>query len=76
MALKPPREIKIRIRPDGKVEIETFGFTGQSCAELSEYLERLLAGDKAASDDVQRELKPEYYLAEQDHELGLEERGS
>lgn len=71
-----PREIKIRIRPDGKVEVETFGFTGQSCAELSEYLERLLAGDRAARDDLQRKLKPEYYLAEQDHELDLEDRDS
>jgi hypothetical protein len=69
-----PREIKIRIRPDGKVEVETFGFTGKSCAELSEYLERLFAGDQVARDDVHRELKPEYYLVDQDSELGLEDR--
>ena len=71
-----PREIKIRIRSDGKVEVETFGFTGQSCAELSEYLERLLVGDRVTRDDVQHELKPEYYLAEQDHDLDVEDRDS
>lgn len=71
-----PREITIRVRPDGKVEVETLGFTGQSCLEVSAFLERLLAGDAAGRDDVQRDLKPEYYLAEQDHELDLEDRNS
>ena len=69
-----PREISIRIRPDGKVEVETFGFTGKSCSELSEYLERVFAGDEVERDDVRRELKPEYYLAEQDNELNVEDR--
>ena len=43
-AMKLPREVKIRIRPDGKVEIATVGFVGESCVKLSEILERALAG--------------------------------
>jgi acylphosphatase len=72
--MKLPREVKIRVRPDGKVEVETFGFVGSSCAELSEYLERLLAGERPQSDDVQREMKVDYYLAEEQQELGQEDR--
>ena len=72
--MKLPREVKIRVRPDGKVEVETFGFVGSSCAELSEYLERLLAGERPQSDDVQREMKVDYYLAEEEQELGQEDR--
>ncbi len=72
--MKLPREVKIRVRPDGKVEVETFGFVGSSCAELSEYLKRLLAGERPQSDDVQREMKVDYYLAEEEQELGQEDR--
>jgi hypothetical protein len=72
--MKLPREVKIRVRPDGKVEVETFGFVGSSCAELSDYLERLLAGEHPQSDDVQREMKVDYYLAEEQQELGQEDR--
>ena len=69
-----PREVKILIHPDGKVEIETFGFVGKSCAELSEYLERLLAGENPDSDDIQQNMKVEYYLADIEQELGQEDR--
>lgn len=71
-----PREIKIRVRPDGKVEVETFGFVGKSCAELSDYLERLLAGEQPDSEDIQRELKVDYYLADVQQEMGQEDRNS
>ena len=68
-----PREIKIRIRPNGKVELETEGFVGSSCAEVSEFFEKLLIGDKDNEGDVHREFKPEYYLAETNLEQENEE---
>jgi hypothetical protein len=74
--MKLPREVVIRIRPNGKVEIETFGFVGSSCAEVAEFLERLLAGENPEEGDIQRDLKPEYYLAEQESEIDVRDRGS
>jgi hypothetical protein len=72
--MRLPREVKIIVRPDGKVEVETFGFVGKSCQEVSEFLEKLLAGDDPDESDVQRDFKPEYLLAEQEEEMGLEDR--
>lgn len=71
-----PREVKIRIRLDGKVEIETHGFVGESCVKLSEILERVLApaGDAGRRDPVVRELKPEFYLREQSGGIHVEDR--
>ena len=70
-----PQEVKIRIRPDGKVELETEGFVGSSCAEVSEFFEKLLAGSTDDEGNICREYKPEYYLAEthleQEHEYRL-----
>jgi hypothetical protein len=74
--MRLPREVKIIVRPDGKVEVETFGFVGRSCEEVSEFLEKLLAGDHPDERDVQRDFKPEYLLAEQEEEMGLEDRNS
>ena len=74
--MKLPREVKILIRQDGKVEIETFGFVGKSCAELSEFLEKLLAGENPEETEVEQNFKPEYFLVEQDQEIGLEDRNS
>ena len=76
MALRTPREVRIVIRPDGRVEVETAGFVGKSCAELSAFLEKALAGESPDKDDVQRDYQPEYYLAEQTQELGLEDRNA
>jgi len=59
-----PREVKIRIRPNGKVELETEGFVGSSCAEVSEFFEKLLIGNVDDEGSVHREFKPEYYLTE------------
>jgi hypothetical protein len=73
--MKLPREVVIRIRPNGKVEIETFGFVGTSCAEIAEFLERILAGENPEQDDIQRDLKPEYYLEEQEEEIDVRDRG-
>jgi len=72
--MRLPREIIIRIHPDGKVEFETFGFVGKSCVELSEYLERLLVGEKPDSNDIQRDLKVDYYLTDVEQELNQEDR--
>jgi len=68
-----PREIKIRIRPNGKVELETEGFVGSSCADVSEFFEKLLIGDRDNEGDVHREFKPEYYLVETNLEQENEE---
>ena len=73
--MKLPREVKIQIRKDGKVQIETFGFVGESCAKLSEVFERALAPKGPDSDDrVVHDLKPEYYLQEQVGEVDVEDR--
>lgn len=73
--MKLPREVKILLRTDGKVEIETFGFVGESCAKLSEVFERALAPNGPDSDDkIVRDLKPEYYLQEQIGQVDVEDR--
>jgi hypothetical protein len=69
-----PRQVTIRVRPDGKVEVETSGFVGKSCAELSEYLEKLLAGEQPQAEDVQREFTADYYLMDEEAELHQEDR--
>ena len=74
MALKAPREVRIVIRPDGRVEVETAGFVGKSCAELSAFLEKVLAGENPGEDDVQRVYQPQYYLSEQTEQLGVDDR--
>jgi hypothetical protein len=73
--MKLPREVKIRIRTDGKVEIETFGFLGESCVKLSELFERALAPEGPDSDGkIIRDLKPEYYVQEQLGGIDVEDR--
>ena len=71
--MKLPETITILVRPNGKVEVETHGMTGESCADVSAYLEKLLAGDDPEAGDVQRELKAEYYLPDTE-QLEVEER--
>jgi hypothetical protein len=73
--MKLPREVKIHIKTDGKVEIETFGFVGESCVKLSDVFARALAPEGPDSDErVVRDLKPEYYIQEQVGELDVEDR--
>lgn len=73
--MKLPREVKIRIRPDGKVEVETHGFVGESCVNLSKVLEKALAGDGPDGDErIARELQPEYYVQEQEQESDVTDR--
>jgi len=70
--MKLPREVVVRIRKDGRVEFETFGFVGSSCAELADYLERIVAGDNPSEGDIKRELKPEFFLSEAEQEIRVE----
>ena len=53
------KTIKIDIAADGSVQIETSGFKGKSCAEITKVFEQALgvAGD--------RKFKPEYYQQEE-----------
>jgi hypothetical protein len=75
--MKLPREVKIRIRPDGKVEIATVGFVGESCVKLSEILERALAGSGPGDEArVARELRPEYYIQEQTQDADATDRSA
>lgn len=74
--MKPPREVKIRILPDGKVLIETIGFVGESCVKVSKVLERALTGQVVPPDgkNVVRELKSEYYIQDENADENLTNR--
>jgi hypothetical protein len=73
--MRLPRNVKISIRPDGRVEVETHGFVGESCVDLSKALEQALAGDIGPDDDrVSRELRPEYYLRDLTNEAEVDDR--
>ena len=61
------KTITLLISPEGKVKLETGGFTGSSCREASRFLE-----DALGVGNVER-LKPEYFL-EENHNLQQEER--
>ena len=59
--------IKVTVKPDGSVEIEGVGFTGQDCTLATEFLEKELGSV------TDRKLKPEYNQrpkAEQRREQG------
>jgi hypothetical protein len=73
--MKLPREVKIRIRPDGKVEVRTHGFVGESCVNLSKVLEQALAGGAPGDEErIVRELLPEYYIQEQGQDVDVKDR--
>ena len=73
--MKLPREVKIRIRPDGKVEVQTHGFVRESCVNLSKVLEKALAGAAPGDEErVVRELLPEYYIQEQGQDVDVKDR--
>ena len=73
--MKLPREVKILIRTDGKVEIETFGFVGVSCANSRTYLNEPWLPEVPDSDQrIVRDLKPEYYVQDQIGEIDVEDR--
>ncbi|MGH7582204.1 MAG: DUF2997 domain-containing protein [Gemmatimonadales bacterium] len=62
--MKTSRTLTVRIHPDGRVELDTEGFVGQSCADLSRQLAALLAGRDAPDGAIEEHLKPEYYAVE------------
>ena len=62
------KQIEIRIFPDGKVEANTLGFTGKSCADYKPILEQML---NARTTDVK--YKDEYYLTENQEQLEEQE---
>ena len=49
------REIKVTVSKDGKVQIETSGFTGASCKSSTQSLENRLGVS------LEEDMKPEYY---------------
>jgi hypothetical protein len=73
--MKLPREVKIRIRPGGKVEVETNGFMGESCVNLSKVLEQALAGAAPGDEDrVVRELLPGFYIQDEAQDVDVKDR--
>ncbi|MEK5165736.1 DUF2997 domain-containing protein [Paenibacillus sp. FSL R5-0527] len=49
-------KIQIRICPDGRIEVETLGITGEKCKDVIGLLEELLDAEV-----VETTLKPEFY---------------
>ncbi|MDU5948743.1 DUF2997 domain-containing protein [Paenibacillus macerans] len=49
-------KIQIRICPDGRIEAETLGITGEKCKDVIGLLEELLDAEV-----VETTLKPEFY---------------
>ena len=49
-------QIKVRIRPNGEVEIDVEGVQGEACLKLTEFLE------EALGEVVAREMTSEYYI--------------
>ncbi|MDL2214207.1 DUF2997 domain-containing protein [Clostridia bacterium OttesenSCG-928-O13] len=53
------KQLEIRIYPDGRVEANTLGITGKSCADYRELLEKML---KAKTAEIA--YTDEYYMEE------------
>ena len=52
------RSIEIIVSPTGQTHVETRGFTGSSCREASEFLE------KALGERTSEQLTPEFYQSQ------------
>lgn len=72
--MKLPRGVTIRIRPDGKVEVETDGFVGMACTDLTKILALALGGPSPDPTDVFEEFKPEYYITEHQNTAEIQDR--
>ena len=56
------QQIKIKIKPDGTIEAETFGIKGKKCLDYIREIERMA---NAVADDS--DFKPEYYETPVEH---------
>jgi len=62
------KQIEVRIYPDGKVEANTQGITGKSCAGYRPLLEKLLEAKT-----TRLQYTDEYYMAENQEETLIQE---
>jgi hypothetical protein len=62
-------EIEVTISPDGEVQVEVRGVTGQQCLSRTADLERALGGEV-----VRREMKPEAYKQAEQQESQWQRR--
>ncbi len=58
------KRIEIRVKSDGKVRLETSGFSGKNCMEADEVL-------KALSNNIKTTKKSEYYANEQPNDVTI-----
>ena len=62
--------IEIIVAPDGKSRLETKGFVGVACREMSRFLEQALG------QSVQEQLKPEFYTQQSEAQPAREGQAS
>jgi Protein of unknown function (DUF2997) len=68
-----PKQVRIQLFPDGRVQADLHGFKGRKCTDYIRVLEEILDARTADSD-----YKPEYFATEQALEIQpqqLENRG-
>lgn len=63
------KTIRVLISPEGKVSVETKGFSGASCREASKFIE------EALGTRTDEKLKPEFHLTEAAHQA-VQQRAS
>lgn len=54
------KQLKIKLLPDGKIQMQTVGIKGKKCLDYIDFM-RLLADAKV----IKQELTPEYYEQEE-----------
>ena len=57
------KQIQINIGPDGKIGMDAQGFTGNSCEQATQELQRILAGTTISDDK-----KSDYYQTDNVHD--------
>ena len=72
--MKLPQDIIIKLHPDGKVEVETEGFVGESCLEIVAMIEKILVGENPVDGEILRVFKHEYHLAEHEQNQNIKEQ--
>lgn len=63
--MQPARSVTVRVHPDGRVEVETDGFVGPSCADVALRIAGAVTGTDDGGDDLQIDHKPAYYMTEE-----------